>query len=104
MQPTFTPFGRVSFGGLMRKQDHEAVLREDAPKAVSLYCMASMVANEAAREGHAGLAKSLEGALQGFLAGLSRDQQSQALRLSYELALQGEEPAPPRLRLVYSRD
>ena len=76
---------------------------DDAPKAVSLYCMASMVANEAAREGHAGLAKALEGALAGFLSGLSRDLQSQALRLSYELALQGEEPAPPRLRLVYSR-
>ena len=88
----------------MRKQDPEAVLREDAPKAVSLYCMASMVANEAAREGQAELAKSLEAVLQGYLAGLSRDQQSQALQLSYELELRGDEPAPPRLRLVYSRD
>lgn len=72
--------------------------------AVSLYCMASMVANEASRDGHAGLAKSLELALEGFLTELPRDQQFQALQLSYELALEGESPVPPRLRLVYSRD
>lgn len=72
--------------------------------AVSLYCLGSMVANEASRDGHSGFAKSIEAALQGFLTELPRDQQSQALQLSYELALEGESPVPPRLRLVYSRD
>lgn len=88
----------------MKKQDPETALRENAPKAVSLYCMASLVANEAARDGEARLAQSLEGVLQDYLSGLSRDQQSQALRLAYELELRGDDPAPPRLRLVYSRD
>lgn len=80
------------------------VTRAGNATAVGLYCMASMVANEASREGHGDLAKLIETALQGFLTGLPRDQQSQALQLSYELALDGESPAPPRLRLVYSRD
>lgn len=72
--------------------------------AVSVYCMGSLVANQAARDGFIDFAKSIEGALEGFLGSMNRDQQFQALRLSYEFALEGEEPAPPRLRLVYSRD
>lgn len=72
--------------------------------AVGVYCMGSLVANQAARDGFIDLAKSIEGALEGFLGSMNRDQQFQALRLSYELALEGEDPALPRLRLVYSRD
>ena len=88
----------------MNNADIENLARAETSKAVTLFCMASMVANEASREGFVGLAKSIEGALQGFLSDLGRDQQAQALQLAYELALQGEEPAPPRLRLIYSRD
>lgn len=66
--------------------------------------MATLVAQEATRGGHDDFAKSLEGLLGGFLAGLPRDTQRRALRASYEMALAGEEPAPPRLKLVYSRD
>jgi len=80
------------------------LLQATNASAVSLYCMGSLVANEASREGHIGLAKSIEAALETLLTDMPRDQQGHALRLSYELALQGEQPAPPRLRLVYSRD
>ena len=72
--------------------------------AVGIYCMATLVADEASRNGFKDLAISLESALTGFLSGLSRDEQHQALRLACEMALGGEEPAPPRLRLRYSRD
>jgi hypothetical protein len=72
--------------------------------AASLYCMATLVADEASRNGYPALAKSIETALDVFLAVLPRGEQRQALRMSYEMALDGDEPAPPRLRLVYSRD
>jgi hypothetical protein len=72
--------------------------------AVSIYCLATLVAEEAQRNGHPGFAKSIEAALNTFLSGLPRDLQSQALKLSYELALGGEGPAIPKLRLVYSRE
>ena len=88
----------------MSKSEFEKLTPADNHTAVSLYCMGSMVASEASREGFAGFAKSLETALEGFLSGLPRDEQGRALQLSYELALQGQDPAPPRLRLVYSRD
>jgi hypothetical protein len=65
--------------------------------------MATLVVEEAARSGFDGLASSLESALAAFLHGLSRDDQRRALRLSYELAQGGGEPALPRLRLVHSR-
>ena len=74
------------------------------PGAVNMYCMATLVADEASRGGYKELAKSLEAALFSFLSGLTHDEQRQALRYSYELALGGDEPAPPRLRLAYSRD
>ena len=51
-----------------------------------------------------GFARALENALCGFLSGLPREEQAEALRLSYEIALGGAEPAPPRLRLIYSRE
>jgi hypothetical protein len=72
--------------------------------AVSVYCLGTLVAEEAQRTGCAGFAKSLEKMLSGFLEGLPRDIQSQALRLSYEMAAGGENPSVPKLRLVYSRD
>ena len=88
----------------MSISEFETHFRAEKPGAVSLYCMAALVADEASRNGFANFAKSIESALSGFLSGLPRDDQRQALRLSYELALGGKEPAPPRLRLVYSRD
>ena len=72
--------------------------------AVSVYCLATLVAEEAQRNGCEDFAKSLETVLSGFLAGLPREQQAQALRLSYEMAVGGENPTQPKLRLVYSRD
>lgn len=80
------------------------ILKISPPEgAVSVYCLATLVAEEAQRNGHQDFAKSIEGVLNNFLTTLSHDQQKQALRLSYEMALGGESPAPPRLRLVYSR-
>ena len=84
--------------------EQELLARENAAGAVSVYCMATMVVEEAARSGCKAFAASLEAALQGLLSGLTRDQQGQALRLSHALAVAGEEPAAPRLRLVYSRE
>jgi hypothetical protein len=84
--------------------DFDTLSRTEAANPVSIYCMATLVADEASRNGFRDLAKSMETALGSFLSGLPRDQQKQALRLSYEMALGGDEPAPPRLRLVYSRD
>lgn len=66
--------------------------------------MASLVADEASRNGYKEFAMSVETALSRLLSGFTMDQQRQALRLSYEMALGAAEPAPPRLRLVYSRD
>lgn len=88
----------------MSKFEFGQLSQPETPRAVKLYCMATMVADEASREGESALAKSLENALDGYLAGLPKDLQRQALRFSYELALQDTDPAPPRLRLVYSRD
>ncbi|MFN4141572.1 hypothetical protein [Aestuariivirga sp.] len=82
--------------------DHR--LKPDNATAVNVYCMGALVADEASRNGFRDLSRAIEAALHGFLSGLSRDEQGQALRLSYELALRGEDPSPPRLRLVYSRD
>jgi hypothetical protein len=74
--------------------------------AAKMYSMASAVADEASRNGFRELARALEATLSGFLSGLTRDEQRQALQLSYELATAGAgvEPAPPRIRLAYSRD
>jgi hypothetical protein len=72
-------------------------------EALHVYCLGTLVADEASRHGLRDFSRSLETALEGLLSGLTRDEQATALRLSYEMALGGEEPAPPRLRLVYSR-
>ena len=88
----------------MNSSEFDTLSRTSGSSPVSLYCMGSLVADEASRNGFPDLARSIETALGGFLSGLTRDEHRQALRLSYEMALGGEEPAPPRLRLVYSRD
>jgi hypothetical protein len=46
-----------------------------------------MVADEASQAGFRDFAKAIEAALGGFLAALPPDQQENALRLSYEIAL-----------------
>lgn len=71
---------------------------------VQLYCLGAMLADEVAGRGFEDVARSLEAALGTLLAHLSREEQGEALRLSYHLALASDEPALPRLRLVASRD
>lgn len=71
---------------------------------VDLYCMGAVVADAASRKGFREYARALEAALGGLLSGMPREQQGEALRISYEMVLGGDDPAPPRLRLVYSRD
>lgn len=66
--------------------------------------MGTLVADEASSNGLRDFARALEAALDRLLSGMPREEQAAALRLSFEMALGGEEPAPPRLRLVYSRD
>ena len=66
--------------------------------------MTALVADEASREGYPGFARAVEDALGALLSGMTRAQQGEALRLSYEMTLDGDAAAPPRLRLVYSRD
>ena len=89
------------------ERDERTLPLTDAPTTASLYCLAAMVADEASQTGFQDFAKAIETALGSFLATLPPDQQATALRLSYELAMNsvadGEEPALPRLRLVYSR-
>lgn len=84
--------------------DMDAVPPGALAGAVEMYCKATMVADEASRNGFRDLARSLETTISGFLKAMPREQQARALQLSYELALGGVEPAPPRLRLAYSRD
>ena len=88
-------------------RDERPLSLADAPTTASLYCLAAMVADEASQAGFRDFAKGIEAALGGFLAKLPPDQQENALRLSYEIALgggdDGDETATPRLRLVYSR-
>lgn len=88
----------------MRIPDREARQGATESEPVNLYCMAAALADEASRTGHRDFARALESAIGGFLSGLPREQQADALRLSYEMALGGEDPAPPRLRLAYSRE
>jgi len=108
---TFDVWKSVSFFEARRMMEVELnpansdnLAQTASPNAVSLYCMGSLVANQAARAGLTGFARSIESALETLLSGLPHEQQRDALRLSYELALEGEQPAPPHLRLVYSRD
>ena len=88
----------------MNRTESERLSLESGQSPISLYCMGTLLADEAARAGQTTFARSLEVSLHGLLGGMSRDDQALALRLSYEMALGGVEPAPPRLRLVYSRD
>jgi hypothetical protein len=92
--------GRAEVSGPKRGERQEP----GSDDAVHVYCLGTLVADEASRSGLRDFARSLEAALENLLSGLPRDEQATALRLSYEMALGGAEPAPPRLRLVYSRD
>lgn len=89
------------------ERDERPLPLSDAPTTASLYCLAAMVADEASQTGFRDFAKDLEAALGKFLATLSPEQQANALRLSYEIAMSAiddsEEAVTPRLRLVYSR-
>lgn len=89
------------------ERDERNLPFSDEPTTASLYCLAAMVADEASQTGFREFAKDLEAALGKFLATLPAEQQANALRLSYEIAMNAvsgsEETAPPRLRLVYSR-
>jgi hypothetical protein len=84
--------------------EFEARVQPDNQSAIDIYCMAALIADEASRSGFKDFAGSIEAALADLLGNLPRGEQWKALRFSYEMALGGEEPAPPRLRLVYSRD
>ena len=89
------------------ERDERNLPFSEAPKTASLYCLAAMVADEASENGFREFAKDIEIALGKFLATLPTDQKANALRLSYEVALNAasgsEDAAPPRLRLIYSR-
>lgn len=89
------------------ERDERPLPLPDAPTTASIYCLAAMVADEASHAGFREFAKAIEAALGGFLAVLPPEQQENALRLSYEIALgggnDGDDDARPRLRLVYSR-
>lgn len=93
----------------MRQTERDELLfpLADAPTTTSLYCLAAMVADEASGSGFREFAKDLEAAMGKFLSSLPTDRQANALRLSYEIAMNAasaEQEAPaPRLRLVYSR-
>jgi hypothetical protein len=88
----------------MKRLEPELAAHRFAPGAAGIYCMAALVVEEAAQHGCGAFAKAVEKSMDSLLAGLPREQQREALLMSYEMALDGEDPAPPRLRLVYSRD
>jgi hypothetical protein len=79
--------------------------RGDVSADVTMYCLGSILAEQAHRSNRGAFGKLMENALAGLLEAMPRTSQGQALRLSYELAMV-EEPLPapkPKLRLVYSR-
>lgn len=88
----------------MPRSETEALSQQPPKGAVGVYCLGTLVAEEAQKSGHDGFAKSIESALNSFLGTMPRDLQSQALKLAFEISVGRESPAAPRLRLVYSRD
>lgn len=90
--------------GVVSGSDSERLSFGKEQSPLSLYCMGTLLADEASRNGQDIFAQSIETALNVLLGGMTRDEQRRALRLSYEMALGSIDPAPPRLRLVYSRD
>jgi hypothetical protein len=88
----------------LRRVESEKPAEENATDEVSVYCLTSFIVEEALANGCRGFATSLERALEELLAEMPRDRQAQALRLSYEMAVGGDNAARPKLRLVYSRD
>jgi hypothetical protein len=95
---------RKSTGADLRKVESEIIGEAPATGTVSVYCLASFIVEEALANGCRGFAKSLETALAELLAAMPRDNQEQALRLSYEMALRGAGASHSKPRLVYSRD
>lgn len=89
---------------VVSRQETERLTQGAQRSPLDLYCMGSLLADEASRTGNIMFAQSIEQALNTLLGSMPREDQRTALRLSYELAVGGAEPAPPRLRLVYSRD
>ncbi|MFT3986130.1 hypothetical protein [Aestuariivirga sp.] len=85
----------------MNTKEHD--LAEPAKGGVSVYCLASIVAEQAKQNGFAPFANALENALESLLSGLPRDEQKQALRLSFDIATAGLSTSAPKLKLVYSR-
>jgi hypothetical protein len=78
---------------------------DDVAADVTMYCLGSILAEQAHRSDRGEFGKLMETALAGLLEAMPRAKQSQALRLSFELAVV-DEPLPvqkPNLRLVYSR-
>lgn len=71
---------------------------------VHLYCLGALLVNEASRSGFPDFARTLETALGTLLSSLPRDEQGAALSLSYQMALNADEPVRPLLRLVSARD
>ncbi|MBI3672042.1 MAG: hypothetical protein HY245_01175 [Rhizobiales bacterium] len=71
---------------------------------VDLYGLVAVLAEDAKHLGLPAFALSLEKPLAELLIGLPREDQGLALCRAYELALDGEAPAPPPIRLVYSKD
>jgi hypothetical protein len=84
--------------------DGDAVTTNEASNEVTLYCLGAILAEQAFRNSCAEFGKMLEPALDALLKSMPRDLQGQALRLSYEMAMAGDPPVKPKLRLVYSRD
>lgn|GEM_PF-5139718 len=86
----------------MNSKEHD--MATQANGGVSVYCLASLVAEQAKQNGFAPFANALENALESLLSGLPRDEQKQALRLSFDMATAGHSsPSAPKLKLVYSR-
>jgi hypothetical protein len=79
--------------------------QDDVSADVTMYCLGSILAEQAHRSNRGDFGKLMESALAGLLEAMPRTSQSRALRLSYELSV-AEEPLPvqrPKPRLVYSR-
>jgi hypothetical protein len=75
-----------------------------ARSTVQVYCLAARAAEEARAAGCDDFAKSIEVALDGFIATLPRADKREALMLSFQMAMAAAgEPARPHLKLVYSK-
>jgi hypothetical protein len=89
----------------MSGADCEAETRRHRAGAVDLYCLTSLLAEDARRTGLAAFAAEVERALHTLLAGMPEGQQRNALTLACAMAQTHSQPPaePPQLRLVISR-